>query len=779
MIHPRTLQALEFPKITSLLASFCHSQEGREIAQRTAPLAHMDEAEEALALFADALVWFHDSDAARLFAPTGFADISPMLRKLSGSRFIADIDAFWALRSVLNQAKQAMQALTLPASSQKWPRLLAHFQETQLPRELFHALNRCISDDAQLKDESSPELFRLRQDIRSLHQNCLRKVHDFAARYNILPYLQDEFMTISQDRYVLPLKATYKGRLQGILHDWSQTGETCYFEPMFLVELNNRLQELRREEREEEMQVLGYLTGLLRTEREAVDQALSLLTALDLLQAKGKLSEALDGQCVHFTAREQGLELLEARHPLLALQAKDAKNEQKRAVRPLNILLRPDDRCLLISGSNAAGKTVCLKTLGLICAMAASGLPVPAAPGSHLFWPTRLDAFIGDEQDIEDHVSTFTAQITHLSKAWKYLGPGSLVLLDEFGAGTDPTQGAALAQAVLDALLERGACVLSATHFPSLKIWALSTEHVRAASMLFDPQSLRPLFRLAYDQVGQSQTLTVARDHGLAPEILERAQNILLLGAGDTTAQIDRLNQLAVEREAELEQLIRLQKKTKDEAVHLKERLHKERERLQTEISGHIQQLMQDVHAEKLKNKEALNRLKQLRRDLSESTQAQEAQPAKAQDFANGMRVRHKGLGKIGTITDTDPKRERLRLDLGGISLWARASELEALASAQRQLQTSSSQAAAADLGFSLMVDVRGMTASEARSAVQRFLDNHLVGGPSCVEIIHGRGTGVLRRELHSYLDKYPGIDHYELAPEDQGGCGKTIVYFS
>ena len=782
MIHARTLKALEFPKIANLLAAFCHSQEGQARAKQTAPMATVEQAEEALAIFSDAQVWFNDSEAAKLFSATGFADISPMLRALGSSQFIADTDAFWALRSVLNQAKQAMQALSLPKGAEAWPRLLARFQSDLLPRQLLLALNRCISDDALLKDESSPELFRLRQDIRSLHQNCLRKVHDFAEHYNILPYLQDEFMTIAQDRYVLPLKATYKGRLQGILHDWSQTGETCYFEPMFLVELNNRLQQLRREEREEEMQVLGYLTGLLRAERQGVEEALELLTELDLLQAKMQLALALDGHCVHFTEQSEGLELLSARHPLLALQAREAQAQKKlgsESVRPLDILLRPQDRCLLISGSNAAGKTVCLKTLGLITAMAASGLPVPAAQGSHLFWPTRLDAFIGDEQAIEDHVSTFTAQITHLSKAWKYLGQGSLVLLDEFGAGTDPSQGAALAQAVLDALLQRGACVLSATHFPSLKIWALSTEKVRAASMLFDPKNLRPLYQLAYDQVGQSQTLTVARDHGLAPEILERAQALLLLGQSDSTEQIDRLNRLAVEREAELARLKSLQRKTQDEARHLKERLQKERERLQSEISGQIHSLMQAVRDEKIKAKEALNRLKDLRKDLACSHEKPEAsQEESTISLSQGMRVRHLGLGKIGLVTDCDLRRKRVRVDLGGISIWAKSCELAPLADARANNQITPKASLANDTGFAMQVDVRGMTADEARSAVQRFLDNNLVSGLSCVEIVHGRGTGVLRRELHSYLANYPGIDHFELAPEDQGGAGKTLVYF-
>ncbi|MBQ9536163.1 MAG: Smr/MutS family protein [Desulfovibrionaceae bacterium] len=788
MIHPRTLEALEFPKVVELLKGFCLSPQGQSLAAKVKPWPNMQVAQAQLALYEDSCVWAADPEARKAFSEVAFPDVAQLLAAVKRKHFAPDTDSFWALRSVLNLAHTAQAAITLPKGQEQWPNLWEMAQGIVFPRELYSALNRCISDDAQIKDESSPELYRLRGEMRSLHQNCLHKVHDYAAKYNILAYLQDEFMTISQDRYVLPLKATYKARLQGIVHDWSQTGETCYFEPMFLVELNNKLQELRREARAEEFKILDYLAGLLREQLPEVQKALKLLVTLDLLAAKRKLADLLQARTVDFGPREQGLELIAARHPLLAaaeaLEEKaNASMPAKHPVHPVEICFRPEDHCLLITGGNAGGKTVCLKTLGLIFVMAASGLPVPCAQGSHLFWFERVDAFIGDEQDLEDHVSTFTAQIEHMAKAWKYLHGPSLVLLDEFGAGTDPTHGAALAQAVLDALLDRGAYVLAATHFPTLKIWALSTKYVRAASMLFDPTSKKPLYALAYDQVGASQTLVVAKEHGLPDEIIARAEKYLLLSSEDTSAQLERLNALACEREEEVKKLKALQAKTAAEAHNAQAKLRRLREHLEEEVGGKIKELLKSYQADKATAKQTLAEMKRLRAELLQSkaqTQSAKETATPIEQIKVGQRVRHKALNKYAKVTDIDERKGRVRLDLGGIALWASPSELSVAATLDTEplKNAANSQSINKYDGFALNLDVRGLTVDLALSEVQRFLDRMLVSGLSTVEIVHGRGTGVLRRELHEYLKNYPGIDHFELAPEDQGGDGKTVVYF-
>ena len=798
MIHARTLNALEFHRIADHLSELCLSGVGRERARAIAPLDDAEAVTLAARIYEEAADWASRPAAGgAVFCVCSFPDVSSMLRAAATNRaqtFQPDVDAFWALREVLRLARDAHASIAQPEAATRWPHLLAMADGSPLPVQLTAALLRCISDDGLLRDESSPELYRLRGELRRLHQSCMRKVKDFAQQYNMLAYLQDEFMTLSSDRYVLPLKANFKGRMQGIIHDWSQTGETCYFEPMFLVEINNRLQELKREEREEERKVLVYLRSLLEAELPGARAALELLAHLDVLQAKRRLAALFDGRPLPLTPVAEGIQLLDARHPLLMLNrvAESGKDGSKAAaaahskVRPLDIVLRPGERALVITGGNAGGKTVCLKTLGLIAAMTLSGLPVPVGAGSHLPWFSRLDAFIGDEQSLADNVSTFTAQIEHLAKAWKHLDACSLVLLDEFGAGTDPAQGAALAQAVLDELLDKHTFVLSATHFPALKSYALTREGARAASMLFDPQSKKPLFRLAYDQVGASQALDVAREHGLAESIVRRAEHYLLQDGQDATALLGRLNDLAAKREEELEELKREQDKTRRQTQDLREKLEKERVRLHDEVRAQAGDLMRAWKEGRATHKQALKEMSRLRASLAPA-QDETAEGASVlpqpQSFATGQEVLHTVFNKRGVITDVDERRGRVRLEMNGVNLWAEMKALRvpgqtAQSPAKSALRGVVGRTSASDEAASLRLDMRGMRADVALAELERFMDKALLAGFSEVEVVHGRGTGALRRQVHDFLRSFPAVGQFVLAPEDRGGDGMTIVTF-
>lgn len=798
MIHARTLNALEFHRIADNLSELCLSGVGRERARAIAPLDDAEAVTLAARIYEEAADWASRPAAGgAVFCVCSFPDVSGMLRAAATSRahtFQPDVDAFWALREVLRLARDAHASIAQPVAATRWPHLLAMADGSPLPVQLTAALLRCISDDGLLRDESSPELYRLRGELRRLHQSCMRKVKDFAQQYNMLAYLQEEFMTLSSDRYVLPLKANFKGRMQGIIHDWSQTGETCYFEPMFLVEINNRLQELKREEREEERKVLVYLRSLLEAELPGARAALELLAQLDVLQAKRRLAALFDGRPLPLTPVAEGIQLLDARHPLLMLNrvAESGKDGSKAAaaahskVRPLDIVLRPGERALVITGGNAGGKTVCLKTLGLIAAMTLSGLPVPVGAGSHLPWFSRLDAFIGDEQSLADNVSTFTAQIEHLAKAWKHLDASSLVLLDEFGAGTDPAQGAALAQAVLDELLDKHTFVLSATHFPALKSYALTREGARAASMLFDPQSKKPLFRLAYDQVGASQALDVAREHGLAESIVRRAEHYLLQDGQDATALLGRLNDLAAKREEELAELKREQDKTRRQTQDLREKLEKERLRLHDEVRAQAGDLMRAWKEGRATHKQALKEMSRLRASLAPA-QDETAEGASVlpqpQTFTAGQEVLHTVFNKRGVITDVDERRGRVRLEMNGVNLWAEMKALRvpgqtAPSPSKSALRGVVGRTSASDEAASLHLDMRGMRADVALAELERFMDKALLAGFSEVEVVHGRGTGALRRQVHDFLRSFPAVGQFALAPEDRGGDGMTIVTF-
>lgn len=776
MIHKRTLESLEYDKIITHLAAGCLSEPGREMISALKPRENAALAEQDFLLFEESRLWAAWPGPA--FTLSSFPDTGDMLKAVRRKRtanglsptFYLDLESLWALRELLRQAEAAAESLGIPAGREQWPHLMQKAMEHPLPASLLAALNRCISDDGQLKDGSSPELFRLRGELRSLHQGCMRRVREYAQKYNMLPYLQDEFMTLSSDRYVLPLKANFKGRMQGIIHDWSQTGETCYFEPYFLVEINNRLQELKHEEREEERRILEYLTSLLDTELEGVENAASLLALLDMLQAMRQWAAELDCHCVAFTDAASGIELLQARHPLLALN-REGKNKP---VVPLDIVLRPGERALIITGGNAGGKTVCLKTLGLLSALSQSGIPVPCRPGSHLPWFSRIDAFIGDEQSIAENASTFSAQIDHLAKAFRHLDGQALALLDEFGAGTDPAEGAALAQATHDELLEKHCYVLSATHFPALKSYALTREGARAASMLFDPRTNKPLFRLAYDQVGASRALDVAKAHGLPESILARARHYLLQDGADASAVLERLNALAAQREEELAELRQKEGKLTARLEENKAKLDRERQRLQGEISSKISQLMHAWKTDKATAKQTLREMSGLRAELGLPEKESRSVLPAPDHYEPGQKIFHAGFNKRGVITDVDGRKGRAKVDMDGVSLWADFKELRVAGSPAKG--PAPSQVKAPNSGPVMTLDVRGQRAAEAIAEVEHFLDRALLAGSSEVEIVHGRGTGALRREIHSFLKAFPSVASITLAPEDRGGDGMTIV---
>ena len=774
-INARTLKALEFGKVLDKLSLQALSEAGQEACRALAPRADRAWVCHEQTLFDEVRTWASRKPGQSRLG--NFANLAGLLRYVESPSALLETEALWAVREVVLLARSITASID---EADDWPALgeLAHASPP--PSMTAAALARCLAEDGTLRDESSPELLLVRNELRRLHQGCLRRVKEFAVQYNIGQYLQDDFMTLASDRYVLPLKSNFKGRVQGIIHDYSNTGETCYFEPMFLVAQNNRLQELKREEREEERKVLAYLTGLVRDERLFIQGAWDFLVRLDVYTAKCRLADAFDGHCVAL-GETRRLELLEARHPLLALDPELARHG---GPQPLDLVLREADRGLVISGGNAGGKTVCLKTLGLMAAMTLAGLPIPVAKGSIMPLWTSLHAFIGDEQSLSDHVSTFTAQIRYLSNAWSQTGPHALVLLDEFGAGTDPAQGAALAQAVLDELLERDAHVVAATHFPALKTYALTRDRVRAASVLFDPSTKRPLFRLAYDQVGASQALDVAREHGLPDAVLRRAQQYLLLDGEDTGVVLDRLNALAAEREKEAAQLRDEQARTRDKRKQMQERFEKERDRLHTEVRKLSAEVLAGWKEGKISHKQALKSLAAVRASLTRPVNAEGETPVDAPVFTldalkPGQSVLHKPWGKMAVIREIDSRQQRVKLEMNGVSLWADVHLLGPVdeKSVPKPKGSATVRTAATEISL-LRLDLRGKRADLALSELGQYLDRALLSGREGVEVVHGRGTGVLRKEVHKMLRTFPGIASYELAPEDQGGDGVTVVTF-
>lgn len=818
-MEARVYQALELPRVLSCLAGFSVSEAGFQACLGLRPFSDPAEVQREALLFEQGRLFVLRAEVR--LAP--FPSIDGLIKFLAAPTAVLDLDDLFALRGLLAQGRtmaEAMLGHSAASTPGNWPLWVERCESLPQALKSASALARCLTDDGLIRDEASPELLLVRGELRRLHQQCIRKVKDYASEYNILHYLQDAFMTLSSDRYVLPIKANFKGRLQGVIHDYSQTGETCYFEPLFLVELNNRLQELKREEREEERKILLYLSSLVRDELPGIRSIYEFLVELDLLFARAALADCYGGRMVEFSPG-RGVCLREARHPLLALAASELAGKALRqyesrkfalmGVSPAGgddpvqapagrgrgkviastLELLPGQQALVISGGNAGGKTVCLKTLGLIALMGLCALPVPVEAGSVLPVWRRIHAFIGDEQSLDDQVSTFTAQITHLGRIWPELGPDTLVILDEFGAGTDPTQGAALAQAVVDSLMESGSYVVAATHFPALKAYALSTSGVRAASVLFDPKTKKPLFRLVYDQVGASQALDVAREHGLPEAVLRRAEQYLLLSGEDSSALVERLNALAVEREAELALLSREKVSFSEKRRKLQERFEAERARLFESVQAEAQKVLSDWKSSKVSHKQALKELSRIRGTLTPVAEAEETQEAGVDVTRLTLRtpIRHIPWKRTGILLEVDERKKRVRIDFDGVSLWADSTDVALPGESghvsspggktnQGKLEAGGGGAFAGHPStvLPLRLDLRGLRADVAVSELEKFLDRALISSRDVVEVIHGRGTGVLRRQIHDFLKNFPAVRAYRLAPEDQGGDGMTIV---
>ncbi|MDY7001137.1 MAG: Smr/MutS family protein [Thermodesulfobacteriota bacterium] len=771
-MESRTFQLLEFPKVLEALAGFAASKPGADACLAIAPYDDLSALEARRDLLRQWMSWAGESG----FSQGGFPSLAGLFAYLERPEGVLDLDALMAVSQVLDQARLAREK-TAEAGKARWP-LLAELAAFDWPRMIWSALRRCLNNDGLLRDESSPELSSVRAEIRLIHQKCTKKVKDFLLKEDLASCLQEEFMTLSSDRYVLPLKTNFKGKLRGIVHDYSQTGETCYVEPLFLVEINNTLQELKKEEREEERRVLIYLTGILRESGTSLRAAYDFLVQVDVLMAETRFAAELDARPLD-TGEGLPLRLRGAFHPLLVFGRK-RDGEDGESVVPVDLELEPGQRALVISGGNAGGKTVCLKTLGLAALMAQCGLPVPAAEGSTLPAWSGIFVLMGDEQSLEDSLSTFTAQIRRLSRAWQDIDENTLVIMDEFGAGTDPGQGAALAQAVLDHLLEKRAFIATATHFPALKAYALATEGVRAASVLFDPRTQKPLYVLAYGQVGASRALDVAREHGLGLEVLERAEKYMLMNGSGTSKVMDRLNALAVQREREISELKKERAALDVKKARLVENFERERKALLDEIKSQAQDVLREWRAGQTGRKRALKDLAEARKKLAQSASETASLAFSWESIASGDKVGYAVWGRSGVVREKDEKRKKVKLDMDGVSLWADIQDL--VPEPGGSIPVSSGSVSSG--GFapvregpsSLRLDLRGFRSEEAKAALSRFLDQALLAGHGRVEVVHGRGTGALRREVDHVLRDFPAVESFDLAPEDQGGDGMTLV---
>jgi len=795
------LTILEYDKILGQLAEYTSFSAGLALAHALRPSSERSEVAERLQ---------ETSEAKNLLAVRpditlgGAHDVRPLLQRASREATLSPGDLL-EIRSTLVSARTLGKALTQLAAD--YPLLAGKAALLDPLVDLADEIARCLDDEGRVLDSASAELARIRKESAVARDRLAEQLRRMLMSSTVARMLQEPILTERNGRYVVPVKAEFRGRIPGIIHDQSASGATLFIEPLETVELNNRWHELQLAERREIDRILAALTRAVGREADIIARDVELLAELDLALAKARFSEALRGVPAELYAGEwprvsaeapcppyeHPLNLIRARHPLL----------NRDTVVPIHVYLGGNALAVLITGPNTGGKTVALKTVGLLAAMNQAGLHIPAADGSRLPVFDALYADIGDEQSIEQSLSTFSSHITHIVDIVGRADARSLVLLDELGAGTDPVEGAALAQALIDALLERRCLMLCSSHYARLKAYAYATPYVENASVEFDMRTLSPTYRLTIGLPGRSNALAIAERLGLDADILTRARSLVapeeqdtdvllahVKSATEAAEQHEREAREHAARAAELEQELRERLAASERARNqvldaAREEGRAEVERVRQELRRLRRALLSGrpaaaetaapVAATPRQVEAAMDALDTLDEDLAPLvTEIYEA-PDTAQLLEPGDSVWVRSVQQLGQVLSLEG--EDVVVGLGGLRMRTPRATLEfrGKPAPTPPVQPSAiRRPLAASPGIEL--DLRGWRAEEVAPALDRYLNDAYLNGLPWVRIIHGKGGGVLKAVVREQLQGHALVASFKPGELNEGGDGVTVV---
>lgn len=772
-------QGLEWDRVRALLAGMTSTPMGQELALSLEPL--VDPARVRYALEETR----HARAAVTAVGPPPWGeipDLRPSLERaekpgssLDGAELALFIPFLNAVGRLTEYGRRATPAALL---------LARRFTELPTCPTLKELLTRSLTEEGALKDEASPRLHRLRQNIRDLRREIVKRLETFFSLPEADALLQDRYVTLRHDRYVLPVRAEARGRVRGLIHDRSQSGATLFVEPESAVEANNELATALREEEAERARILLALTEEIRSHLSELHTLIEAIGELDLIVARGLLAERMEATEPEIHSGRT-VALSRARHPLLLAQS---WKDPERPMVPVDLFLSADRPLLVVTGPNAGGKTAALKCLGLSVMMAQAGLHLPAGAGSRLPVFSRLFAVVGDEQSVAENLSTFSAFVQQVRSILDGAGTGSLVLLDELGAGTDPEEGAALAQAILEELDARGALVMATTHLEPLKAFAATHPGARNASVEFDSERLTPTFRLLYGRPGQSYALTIGARLGLPGAVIERAQSYRSTGAQHLHALLARLDaearqsaEQAAAIERERTQAASLLAKAEEELARARARARETLEKAKAEALALLAEIRRAVSEEwqRLKASERSRRsLEESREHLANlSARLRIAEPqdkVTPPEVGDTVEVTH--LGLKGTLIARTEVTATVRA--GGVTVRVPAQALSRAAGAGTSPPRGFDQwiNAPEKSGIPAEIYLLGKTTEEARDAVEKYLDDAFLAGLSRVRLVHGKGTGALRKTIHDLLAVHPLVESFRLGEPYEGGSGATVV---
>ncbi len=786
--NEKTLRDLELERVQACIQGYAASSLGREAVAALFPTADVEKIRRELTRVEEMRRALEEAGPA--LAPGPMDDLEPLLQQAHETTALGG-EEFLGVLKTLESARRLRQALLDLEGD--YPELRRLAERVGVFRELEGAIRRTFDEDGEVRPDASPRLRALSERKLALEEQVEALLKEFLYAPENAALIREPLITRRSGRLVIPIKSGHKRDLDCVVHDSSDSGQTLYVEPRAVVELNNEVRELESEIRDEKLRILRDLTGRLRREARGIRETLKALRILDGLYARARW--ALECRCVIPQLNAQGrIRLKGARHPLL----------DPKSVVPIDLEFGGCHQGVVITGPNTGGKTVTLKTVGLLTLMAQSGIPVPAEPETELAVFDVVRSDIGDEQSIEQNLSTFSSHMRNLVGILEELNERSLVLVDELGAGTDPQEGAALGIALLRSFLATGARVVVTTHFSPLKHFAYQHERLKTCSVEFDVETLRPTYRLV-EGVGASNAFIIARRLGLREEIVRDAQSFLSEGALDLE---EILQQLQQERLALSRERLRLQQE-REAARAERERFRRKLEQIEQQttsaLRAEIRELEKQLRETRRRLEEALHRARrgareeELRRQLHE-LRAQEqglraaeraveepSRPLAPEEVVPGRAVYVIPLGQTGVIREVlDAEGERVEIEIGSVKIRAKREDLRTppppqAARAKPKAQEPTRRATPPPHELSpespgLELHVRGMTTSEALREVDLYLDRLTLHDIRKAYIVHGKGTGTLRQAIRDRLAKDPRVARIYPAPAYQGGDGVTVV---
>lgn len=776
----RGLRAVEFPKIIDKLEKKAATLLGKEIARDLVPVNDFEQVQYYQQETREAM----EVNRLKGGLPLGgIRDIRSYVKRVKiGGDLIAEqlmeiATTIYAGRRLKGFILKINEDIDLPILS-------SHAEQIEELKHVEDSINSCINEFGEIMDSASSNLRTIRQQIRTLEGRVKEKLEHILRNNNYQKMLQEAIVTIRNGRYVIPVKQEYRSVFGGMVHDQSASGATLFVEPEAVVQANNSLKEQLIKEEKEIERILKQLSDEVRVEADSLDTNIEHLGRVDFIQAKSDLAQ--DMKAIQPRLNNDGyINLKKARHPLIPV--KD--------VVPINISMGKEYHSIVITGPNTGGKTVTLKTIGLLSLMTMAGLHIPAEEESEMSVFSSVFADIGDEQSIEQSLSTFSGHLTNIIKILKNMDDRSMILLDELGAGTDPTEGAALAIAILEKIRSRNAKVVATTHYSELKAYAYNREYVVNASVEFDVETLRPTYRLLVGVPGRSNAFAIAKRLGLSEDIIDLAKNqisednlqvesmIESLEVNQRTAEKERLEAESLRREAkelneELEKKLASFEMEKD---RLAENARKEAEtivknakRESEEIIAELRKLAQEEQVG-IKEHKLIEMKKQLERAVPEAKKSKTKKTDKNQRIEIGDEVKVLSLDKKGIVLEKIDKNEYL-LQIGIMKMKVDKTDIQVIEQKKNPEHKVNITGVKRSSNVRSELDVRGSNVEDAIMQIDHYLDEAFMEGYGQVSIIHGKGTGALRSGLQDFLRKHPHVKNTRIGAFGEGGSGVTIV---